>query len=97
MFQLIATGPGAKQHWRREASPSFQTRIGRESPGGWSVPWDMRISREHADLIFHNDRLEVRCLESARNPAVFNGRAARELVVRPGQEFRIGLRSEGHV
>ncbi len=91
MFQLIAIGPDAQQQWRRIAQASFQTRLGRETAGGWSVPWDMRISRNHADITFHDDRLEIRCLESARNPAIVDGHSARQFYIRPGQEFRIGL------
>ncbi len=91
VFQLIATGPDAQQQWRRRAPASFQTRLGRETTGGWSVPWDLRISRNHADITFHDDRLEIRCLESARNPAVVDGQSARQFYIRPGEEFRIGF------
>lgn len=65
-------------------------RLGRAPRNGLPVPWDMAISREHADVSFQDGRLQIRCLESARNPISYNGKPVREAILRFGESFRIG-------
>lgn len=65
-------------------------RIGRAPQSGWSIPWDLAISREHADLCWHEGRLTVTCLSSARNNLVFQNEQCRRAVLRVGEKFRIG-------
>ena len=90
MFDLVATGTNPDQHWRRRAPAGRTIRLGRAPLDGWAVPWDLRISREHADLMLVGERLEVRCLENARNPIYRHEQPARQFEVGPGEEFRIG-------
>lgn len=90
MLELVAIGPEPDQRWRRPMPDASTVRLGRSPAGGWAVPWDMRISRDHADLIVAGDRLTVRCLESARNPAYYDGEAVKQLSVGVGEEFIIG-------
>lgn len=90
MLEIVAIGPEASQKWRH-AMPEGQTvRLGRSPRSGWAVPWDLRISREHVDLDYYDGRLRVRCLETALNPIYRNGACAKEFLLEPGDEFRIG-------
>ena len=50
MPNLIATGNDEQQYWRRELPLGETIRLGRAPRQGWAVPWDMSVSREHADL-----------------------------------------------
>ena len=75
----------------RRRLPSREViRLGRAPQNGWAVPWDMRISREHADLVLEGEGLRVRRLISARNAIYFHGEPAEEFTVGPGEDFRIG-------
>ncbi len=51
VYEFLAIGPGIKQTWRRRLPSQEVIRLGRAPQNGWAVPWDMRISREHADLV----------------------------------------------
>jgi adenylate cyclase len=88
--ELTAIGPELHQRWQKPLSEGEVVRLGRAPRTGWKVPWDLTISREHADLIWQNEQLSVRCLETARNPIDFNGREAHEFVLRAGESFQIG-------
>ena len=90
MYEFLAVGPGIKQTWRRRLPSREAIRLGRAPKDGWAVPWDMRISREHADLVLEDGRLRVRRLATARNSIYLRGEAVKEFTVGPGEEFRIG-------
>lgn len=90
MYEFLAIGPGIKQTWRRQLPPQEVIRLGRAPKSGWAVPWDMRISREHADLMLEEGRLRVRRLTTARNSIYLRGEAVEEFSVGPGEDFRIG-------
>ncbi len=90
MYEFLAIGPGIKQTWRRRLPSQAVIRLGRAPQNGWAVPWDMRISREHADLVLEGGTLRVRRLVSARNAIYFHGEPAEEFTVGPGEDFRIG-------
>ncbi len=90
MYEFLAIGPGIKQTWRRRLPSREVVRLGRAPKNGWAVPWDMRISREHADLVLEEDRLRVRRLAAARNAIYLRGEAQEEFTVGPGEDFRIG-------
>ncbi|QDU93166.1 adenylate/guanylate cyclase domain-containing protein [Lignipirellula cremea] len=71
--------------------PQAQTvRLGRAPRNGWAVPWDLRVSRDHADIELKNDQLRVTCLERALNPCYFDGEISKDFLVAVGGEFRIG-------
>jgi adenylate cyclase len=92
MADLIAQGPELAHRWRR-CLPENQTVIlGREA-GIWSVPWDDRISREHARLVFNGSELAVQQIETARNPIFLAGHAAVNFQIALGQHFVIGSTS----
>jgi len=90
MARLVATGTVDQQYWQRELAVGEVVRLGRAPRQGWPVPWDMSISREHADLELAEDGLHVHSLETARNPIVFKGEHLNEFVVLPDGKFKIG-------
>jgi hypothetical protein len=90
LLEFVAIGPNPDQRWRRPLPEGQVIRLGRAPLQGWSVPWDLRISREHVDLKLVGGRLEVRCLETARNPAYRLGEAQRQFTIGAGEDFRIG-------
>ncbi len=57
MIELIATGQGASERWRRELLAGEVVRLGRAPRHGWSVPWDVTISREHCELKLDGEQL----------------------------------------
>ncbi len=90
MSELIAEG-NRRQHREWRALPEGQTIVlGRAPRHGLDVPWDPLISREHAQLCVQDGRLAVHQLDKARNPIVFSGHAAKDFLVGPHGEFRIG-------
>lgn len=91
LFQLNAIGAQGGDRWTKSIIPGKVICLGRAPGKGWSVPWDMRISREHCEIELKNDRLYVRCLERARNPIYRLGEIAKEFTVFSGETFRIGL------
>ena len=90
MANLIATGIDEQQYWRRELTMGEVVRLGRAPRKGWSVPWDSRVSREHAELELTGQGLRVRELETARNPILYRDKPISEFVIVSGDEFRIG-------
>lgn len=90
MPNLVATGLDDQQYWRRELVEGEIVRIGRAPREGWAVPWDVLISREHADVELVPQGLRVRALETARNPIMYNEQISTEFVAVPGDEFQIG-------
>ncbi len=90
-LELAAYGPEPSMKWRRTIPIGKSVRIGRAPANGWAVPWDQRISREHADLVLSEGAIIVRCLEQAKNAANFDGQRVREFTVRPGDQFSIGV------
>lgn len=90
MPNLVATGIDDQQYWRRELVPGEVMRIGRAPREGWAVPWDVLISREHADVELVAQGLRVLALETARNPILYNEQPTTEFIAAAGDEFQIG-------
>lgn len=65
-------------------------KLGRAPQNDWVVNWDRLISREHAQLRWHEGQLQIRCMEKATNPIVIDGESYRELKIDVGGEFLIG-------
>jgi len=64
------------------------------------VRWDGAISRNHAELTWSPDGVEVRKLEGAANPVFHRGQSRDRFLLTPGEKFVIGsstfeLRREG--
>jgi len=90
MAELIAVGKNSKQQWWQSIPEGEEILLGRAPRTGWSVPWDRLISREHAYVRLVNDQLEVRELDTARNPIFFKGEQCKEFLVDANSEFQIG-------
>ncbi|MEM8946507.1 MAG: adenylate/guanylate cyclase domain-containing protein [Planctomycetota bacterium] len=90
MAELIAIGKDEKQQWWQSIPEGEEVLLGRAPRTGWSVPWDRLISREHAYVRLVDDQLEVRELDTARNPIFFEGAQRKQFFVDPDCEFRIG-------
>lgn len=89
MADLIAQGAEPRNRWRRVLPAEQAVVLGRES-GRFSVPWDDRISRAHAELRWCRGRLEVRAIESARNAIFVQGNERGKFSITPGEHFVIG-------
>jgi adenylate cyclase len=89
MADLIAQGPQPQYRWRRRLPLDTPQVLGRGG-GPWSTPWDERISRKHAELLYQEGRLLVRLLPDARNPIFYRGRRCDTFEVQPGDHFVIG-------
>ncbi len=90
MAKLTALGAESTQRDQIDFSARHTIRLGRAPRDGWKIPWETNISREHADLIWHDGRLRVRVLASARNPCEYQGTLTRNFVLSIGEEFSIG-------
>ena len=93
MYVLIVKSLRTSDSLRVELTPLKAVRVGRSSKADLSIPWDPAISREHADISLINDQLQLKCLPSARNPAVLDGQPIHEFTLQSGHEFRIGTTS----
>lgn len=93
MPDLIAQGPSPSDRWRRplpkESTPPKAVLLGRTAPG-WSVPWDDRISRNHASLVWNGSRLTVSRHLDARNPIFYKGLRQDDFEIGIGDHFVIG-------
>ncbi len=93
MPDLIAQGPTHEDRWRRElpeAASGIEILVGR-AEADWNVPWDAMISRAHVRLTpLSSDRVEVRCLETARNAVFHRGQKTIRFTLVPGEHFVIG-------
>ena len=86
---LMALGPAGQQEQIHLVEAAVM-RFGRAPKSGWTIPWDLQISREHADLRWNDERLKVTCTAGAANPIIYDGRLQREINVGLGETFRIG-------
>ena len=95
MADLIAQGPSSQDRWRRELPGVGASKvvIGR-SGSDWNVGWDNLISRRHVELrTIDDDRVEVTCVSTARNPVFHRGRKTSKFVLVPGEHFVVGRTS----
>ncbi len=92
MPDLIAQGPRSRDRWRRALpmpDSGERVTIGR-TVLGWAVPWDDRISREHADMEWSGTLLTVTRKLHARNPIFYKGVRKDQFQVSVGDHFVIG-------
>ncbi len=88
-MQLTALGPDGQQA-QIDLVEAMVMRFGRAPKSGWAIPWDLQISREHADIQWTDGRLKVNCTTGAANAIIYDGRLQREINVGLGETFRIG-------
>jgi adenylate cyclase len=89
MADLIAQGMEPQHRWRRTLEPNTPLILGRGMVS-LPVPWDERVSREHADLIWQNGQLEISRRPTARNAIFIQGEEVTHTRLKPGQSFVIG-------
>lgn len=89
-LQISISGPNPSQRIQKVLNEGEVLRIGRAPQKGWAIPWDLAISREHADLCWSDGTLRVVMLPSARNPIVYRSRMTKELSIAAGDWFQIG-------
>lgn len=89
MPDLIAQGVAPEHRWRRKLVSGQPCVLGREA-GFWSASWDKRISRQHVEICWDGERLEVCRLSAARNPVFFGGGERDRFTIVPGEHFVIG-------
>lgn len=88
---LIAVGPEPGQRMMSTIGPSEVVLLGRAPRHGLTIEWDTQISREHVEVEWTGSKLRVRCLPTARNPILYDGKPLREeFQVACGSGFRIG-------
>ncbi len=90
MFELVAISEKTADGWRHTLEDGQTIRLGRAPAEGLRTPWDMRISREQADITLRGNRIEVEIVSTAKNSAVFNGMKLRRLNVGLGEVFTMG-------
>jgi len=90
VLELVAISREQKKQRRLSLNAGDVVCIGRKPADGWAVPWDTKISREHARLIVMKKQVSVQQLDHAQNPIHFNGKARRKFKASEGDEFRIG-------
>jgi adenylate cyclase len=86
---LIAQGNDPQHRWRRTLLAGRPETLGRGA-GSWATPWDIRVSRNHAQVCWDGQRLEVERLPNARNPIFCKGQEATRFEIAPGEHFVIG-------
>lgn len=89
MADLIAQGVKSSERWRRALVEGEVVVLGREG-AGWNVAWDERVSRRHAEISLHGDRLYVRRLKTSRNPIFVDGQDVSDFELEAGRHFVIG-------
>jgi adenylate cyclase len=90
VVQLTISGEDPSQRLQKTLAEGETVRVGRATKHGWEIPWDPKISREHAVLTWVEGQLRVQCLEQAKNPIIFRGYAVREARVGNNEWFQIG-------
>ncbi len=89
MADLIAQGNEPQLRWRHPLPAGERLSLGR-GEASLVIPWDKKISRQHAELRWHDGILQVRRLPSARNAISFRGHEPESFEIRPGEHFQIG-------
>jgi adenylate cyclase len=88
---LIAQGNEPDQRWRRPVPAGERFLLGR-GQGTWSVVWDKKVSRQHAEIrwVANEGSLEVRRLPTARNAIIVRDQERATFAIKPGESFTIG-------
>ena len=89
-LQISISGSDPSQRLQKVLRERQVIRIGRAPQQGWSIPWDLAISREHADIIWNGTKLRVTMTPDARNPIVYRGQRTKKLYIAAGDWFQIG-------
>ena len=90
MLELVAVGPETSQSLEAHHARGAGSALGPFAAhrlGGSLGPANLR---EHADLVYRDGRLRVKCLDTALNPTYRFGAVSKDFTLTPGEDFRIG-------
>ncbi len=90
MAELVVQGTHDSQYLRLPLEDRRMLVLGRGERADLPVPWDLLISRRHAQLRCRGETLQVQKLDSGRNAIYYRGRECPEFEMRLGEEFKIG-------
>ncbi len=90
MPDLIALGDQNTGQWQKSLPKGETIRVGRAPSSGWAVPWDQYISREHFDIVWDGQAIQLTCVDEARAPIVTSGEKLRDVSLSVGEDFRVG-------
>ena len=99
MPDLIAQGAQPQDRWRRRLPSDRTIVLGCAKGTGavlrdgwilWDVPWDKKISREHAKLGWEGQALRVQSLSKAKNSIFVKEKKVEDFQLQPGDHFVIG-------
>ncbi|MEO8269135.1 MAG: FHA domain-containing protein, partial [Aureliella sp.] len=90
MPDLIAQGTRPHDRWRRVVPLGGDEVVLGRTAEPWAVPWDDRISRQHATLDWSDNKLQVNKLPQARNAIFFRGQRCDQFSAAVGEHFVIG-------
>jgi adenylate cyclase len=98
MSRLVAKGPSGEEK-RCRLRPERKVRLGRHPHGASSdlgelelfeVPWEAKLSRNHAELSWGRGKLDVTRLPDAKNPLFFKGEEQESFGMELGEHFVVG-------
>lgn len=90
MAELVVKGIHDSQQLRLPLNERSAMVLGRGERADLAVPWDLLISRRHAQIRWTGEKLQVRKLDTGRNDILYRGRACPEFEMDLGEEFQIG-------
>ncbi len=93
MLELMMQGTEPSQSRRQLLRPGENHVIGRASDASLSIPWDSLLSRRHVQLDVQPGHVQLKRVESARNPLFFAGESVESCRVEIGQHFVVGATS----
>ncbi len=90
MPELVVSGPLESQQLRLALEKDRKLLLGRGDYADVTVPWDLLISRRHAEVCWEGEKLLVRQMDTGRNAIVYRGRECKQFELGIGEEFLIG-------
>lgn len=90
MLEIHAIGEEPSQRSIRILSESQTCSLGRSSRCEIAAPWDPKISRIHAEVTLEHGSVQVRKLETSKRSLIYRDQELTSILLRAGEEFRIG-------
>jgi adenylate cyclase len=90
MAELVVKGIHDSQQLRLPLTERSVMVLGRGERADLAVPWDLLISRRHAQVRWYGEKLQVRKLDTGRNDILYRGRSCDDFELDLGEEFQIG-------
>ena len=90
MLEIHAIGQEASQRAIATLYESGTCSLGRSSRCEIAAPWDRQISRIHAEVTLQHGSVQVRKLETSKNPLIYKDQELTLILLRVDEEFRVG-------